>query len=74
MSLSNGAVVLIMGAAVSGWNSTVARCHQRASAYISAHQIASEGSQKHSKVCPKYVKMHPILGIDFVLSSCEIMV
>jgi hypothetical protein len=47
---------------------------------ISAHQRTSEGIQKHSndtpkyvQSTPKYVQMHPISGVDFVLSSCAIL-
>jgi hypothetical protein len=47
---------------------------------IQSHQKSSKRIQKHSKdtpkyvqSIPKYVQMHPISGIDFVLSSCAIL-
>jgi len=51
--ISGGVNVKLVGGF---FGSTVARCHQRASAYISAHQQSSEDTQKHSNDTPKYVQ------------------
>jgi hypothetical protein len=54
---------------------------QMLSKVIQGHPKTSKCTPKHSKDTPthsndtpKYVQMHPISGVGFVLSSCAIMV